>query len=116
MPKVPMVKMVTATEAKNRFGEMIKDAYLNDEHLIVKRDGIPVVAIISIQDYTRLVMGKDLPQELAETLQTESQAGQARAQLQSFLDTIHRKLPPIADEETEQDIQEAIKAVRSSGR
>jgi prevent-host-death family protein len=109
-----MVKMVTATEAKNRFGEIIKGAYLNDEHLIVKRDGIPVVAIISIQDYTRLVAGKDLPQEVAEELQTEAQAAQARTQLQAFLDGVHRKLPSIADEETEQDIQEAIQAVRSS--
>jgi prevent-host-death family protein len=109
-----MIKTVTATEAKNRFGEMIKGAYLNDEHLIVKRDGIPVVAIISIQDYTRLVAGKDLPQEVAEELQTEAEAAQARSKLQAFLDAIHRKLPSIPDEETEQDIQEAIQAVRSS--
>src|SRR3954468_6278513 len=101
-----MVKMVTATEAKNRFGEMIKGAYLNDEHLIVKRDGIPVVAIISIQAYTRLVAGEELPQEVVEELQTEAQAAQARSKLQAFLTAVHHKLPSIPDEETEQDIQE----------
>jgi prevent-host-death family protein len=70
--KTPMVKTVTATEAKNRFGEMIKGAYLNDEHLIVKRDGIPVVAIISIQDYTRLVAGKDRGRSSASTIEATS--------------------------------------------
>jgi prevent-host-death family protein len=106
--------MVTATDAKNRFGEMIKGAYLNDEHLIVKRDGIPVVAIISIQDYTRLVAGQVQPQEIPAELLTEAQAAQARTQLQDFLNSVHAKLPPSTDAETEQDIQEAIQAVRSS--
>jgi prevent-host-death family protein len=109
-----MVKTVTATEAKNRFGEIIKGAYLNDEHLIVKRDGIPVVAIISIKDYNGLVAGKDLPQEIADELQIAAGAAQARSELQTLLDAVHRKLPSVPDEETEQDIQEAVKAVRSA--
>ena len=45
-----MVRMVSATEAKNRFGAIIKQAYAGDEHLIVERGGIPVVVIVPIQD------------------------------------------------------------------
>jgi prevent-host-death family protein len=88
-----MVKMVTATEVKNRFGEIIKGAYLRDEHLIVKRGGIPVVAIISIQDYTKLIAPADLSQEVTQAMQTEAKAARARAQLQAFLDKVHREVP-----------------------
>jgi prevent-host-death family protein len=109
-----MVKTVTATEAKNRFGEIIKGAYLNDEHLIVKRDGIPVVAIISIKDYTGLVAGQELPQEVADELQAAADAAQARSELQDFLDAVEHKLPALPEEETEQDIQEAIQAGRAT--
>ena len=108
-----MVKMVTATEVKNRFGDIIKGAYLRDEHLIVKRGGIPVVAIISIQDYTKLVSSANLPQEIAQEIATAAKTGEALARFQAFLQSVHRKLPAIPDEETEKDIEEAITAVRS---
>jgi prevent-host-death family protein len=58
--KLP-VRVVTATEAKNRFGEIIKHAYQDAEHLIVQRDGIPVVAILPIADYERLLERQQAP-------------------------------------------------------
>ena len=60
MPKKLEVYIAPATEAKNRFGEIIKRAYSNGEHIIVERGGIPVVAIVPIQDYERLIDGQDL--------------------------------------------------------
>jgi len=48
-----MISIVKATEARIHFGEMIKRAYRGEEHLIIEKGGIPVVAIISVKDYER---------------------------------------------------------------
>ncbi|HIC95737.1 TPA: type II toxin-antitoxin system Phd/YefM family antitoxin [Candidatus Bipolaricaulota bacterium] len=46
-----MPATITATEAKNRFGEVIRRVYKNGETLIVERGGLPVVVIMPIQEY-----------------------------------------------------------------
>lgn len=56
MQQTATVRIVNATEAKNRFGEMIKHAYQDSEHLIVQRSGIPVVAILPMDEYERLMV------------------------------------------------------------
>ncbi len=113
LKKKPMIKVVTATEAKNRFGELIKGAYLREEHLIVKRDGIPVVAIVPMADYERLVNAEDLPADLADEIASSSKAMHARSQLAAFLDQVHDKIPDVPEEEVERDIAEAVQAVRA---
>ena len=67
MTKKPMVRTVTATEAQNRFGALIKHAYADAEHVIVERGGIPVVAIVPMQDYERLVAAAHLPDEVTSS-------------------------------------------------
>ena len=113
MNKRPIVKVVTATEAKNRFGELIKGAYLREEHLIVKRDGIPVVAIVPMADYERLVSAGELPPEVAQEVAASSKAMQARSELVAFLEQVHAKVPNVPEAEVERDIAEAVRAVRS---
>ena len=108
-----MIKVVTATEAKNRFGELIKQVYLGEEHLIVKRGDIPVVAIVSIADYEHFISPQDLPGEIARTVATGTEEERASRRLLAFLDQIHRKLPDVPEEEAEQEIQEAVQAVRT---
>jgi prevent-host-death family protein len=110
--KKPMVRIVTATEAKNRFGEMIKHAYLQEEHLIVERGGIPVAAIIPIQDYEQLVVPSDLPQEVAEAMTAGTKAASARGRLRAFLAGAHRQMPRLPTTEVDRDIKEAVTAVR----
>ena len=46
-----MPATITATEAKNRFGEVIRRVYKNGETLIVERGGLPVMAIVPMQAY-----------------------------------------------------------------
>lgn len=46
-----MSATITATEAKNRFGEVIRRVYRDGETLIVERSGLPVVAIVPVQEY-----------------------------------------------------------------
>ncbi len=114
MKRKPLIRVVTATEAKNRFGDLIKGAYLREEHLIVKRDGIPVVAIVPMTDYERLLNSMDLPDELSGDAQAGIKAAHARRRLLDVLSKAHLDLPEVAEEEVEADVAGAIRAVRSS--
>ena len=49
------IATISATEAKNRFGDVIRRAYRGQEHIIVERGGIPVVAILPISDYEQFL-------------------------------------------------------------
>lgn len=114
MKQRPRVKVVTATEAKNRFGELIKGAYLREEHLIVKRDGIPVVAIIPMAAYAQLAGTEALPAELAQEVAISSAELEARIQLGALLADVHAKVPAVPEDEAEQDIAAAVQAVREN--
>lgn len=61
---IPTVRHISATEAKNRFGEVIREAHQREHHLIVERDGIPVIAIVPVREYQRLI-------EAGSSVQTE---------------------------------------------
>ena len=116
MKKRHTIKVVTATEAKNRFGDLIRGAYLREEHLIVKRDGVPVVAIIPMSDYERLVNIEDMPEGIAEEVEVSIHEERARARLMDFLNKAQQDLPPVAEAEAARDIAEAIRSVRGDDR
>jgi len=44
-----MPTVISATEAKNRFGEVIRRVYRDGETFIVERDGLPVVMIVPVE-------------------------------------------------------------------
>jgi prevent-host-death family protein len=113
LKKKPVVRVVTATEAKNRFGDLIRGAYLREEHLIVKRDGIPVVAIVPMTDYERLVNPADLPDDVSDDVQASIKAVRARARLLDILDEASQELPEVSEEEVETDVTGAIHLSRS---
>lgn len=46
-----MKKVISATEARNKLGILLNRVYRSEEHLVVEKLGIPVAAIISLQDY-----------------------------------------------------------------
>jgi prevent-host-death family protein len=46
--------IVTATEARIHFGEMIRRACLEREPIVVEKDGIPAVVILSVGEYEEL--------------------------------------------------------------
>lgn len=48
---LPMQKVIAATEVRNKLGELLNRVYRRQEHLVVEKLGIPVAAIISMQDY-----------------------------------------------------------------
>lgn len=46
---------ISATQARVRFGEVIKRAYVGQEQVVVEKDGIPVVVILSFPYYEQLL-------------------------------------------------------------
>jgi len=116
MKERPTVRIVSATEAKNRFGAMIKHAYSEQEHLIVERSGIPMVAIIPLTDYGRWLAAEDLPAEVAEAVVTGMRHQLAQRRFLEFLDQVQARMPEVSEEEGERDIQEAIQAIRRSSQ
>jgi len=113
LKKRPLVKVVTATEAKNRFRELIEGAYLREEHLIVKRGGIPVVAIVPMADYERPARPEDLPAEVAGEVNSSIKEVRARVRLVTFLDQALEELPEVPEDEAGRDIEEAARATRT---
>ena len=107
-----MVRTVTATEAQNRFGALIKHAYADEEHVIVEHGGIPVVAIVPMQDYARLVAAEQSPEGVADDIASSGKAAAARARLKALLAEAHAQMPAVPEDEVEEDIREAIAAVR----
>ena len=53
-----MERVVTATEARVRFGEMMRRAVENREPIIVERSGKPYVVVLSVEEYDRLRDGR----------------------------------------------------------
>ncbi len=80
-----MGRVVSATEARIRFGELMRRVVERRETIIVERGGTAHVVVISIDEYERLLreqQGKDWKGLVA----------QARAQIQAELG--ERELPP----------------------
>jgi prevent-host-death family protein len=87
-----MERVVSATEARIHFGELMREAVESDEAIIVERGGRPQVVVLSVEEYERLRKGQrqDEWKELVD---------QARAQIEAHLGG--RTLPP-AEETLEQ--------------
>lgn len=45
---------ITAAEAKERFGELIRDVSEGHETVLIEKDGEPRAVVISLDEYTRL--------------------------------------------------------------
>lgn len=115
MKNTPTVRVVSATEAKNKFGEIIKHAYAADEHLIVEKSGIPVVAIIPMADYQQLVGAPFAMPEVTQKVDEASRRAQARRDLAEFLKQVHATMPQVDEdeEEAEKFIQSVVDEVRA---
>lgn len=110
----PIVRVVTATEAQNKFGEIIKRAYASDEHLIVERDGIPVVAIISITTYQQSVGAPPTAApEMIRRVASASERAEASRNLTALLDRRRAESADIDEEDTERLINTEVTKMRA---
>jgi prevent-host-death family protein len=106
-----MVQVVNATEAKNRFGQYIKNAYAEETRTIVERDGIAVAAIVPISDLEQLISSE----EAQENIKISQKQVKARRSLCVWMNKFHNKRSDLdlTDEDVADEVQEAINAVRS---
>ncbi len=55
-----MERVVTATEARMRFGELMRQVVELDQVVFVERDGVPRVVVLSVAEYERLRAGRQV--------------------------------------------------------
>ncbi len=89
-----MVVRMGAREARNNFAHLIGRVHYGGQVVIIERSGKPMVAVIPLEMYERLIAERE-----------------ARFQV---LDRIRRRLPDVPQAEVEQDVAEAIAAVRAA--
>ncbi|RME44372.1 MAG: type II toxin-antitoxin system Phd/YefM family antitoxin [Caldilineae bacterium] len=54
-----MERVVSATEARTRLGELMRRVAENQETVVIERGGQPYVAVISLEEYERLQRGTE---------------------------------------------------------
>jgi len=84
-----MGRVVTATEARIHFGELMREVVENQQPVIVERGGKPQVVVLSINEYETLLAGKVQREDWKELVRW------AREQVRADLGD--RKLPPAED-------------------
>jgi prevent-host-death family protein len=50
---------IPATQAHRQFGDLVRRAFSGKEHFIVEKDGLPVVAILSMAEYEDLMKERE---------------------------------------------------------
>lgn len=81
-----------AREARNNFAHLLGRVHYGGQVVIVERSGKPMVAVIPVEMYERLIAERE-----------------TRFQV---LERIRERLPNVPPEEVTQDVSEAIAAVR----
>ena len=81
-----MRRIVSATEARIRFGEVMREVVESGEPVIVERDGAPHVVVLSIGEYDRLLKTQQCQEDWSALID------QSRARVQADLGG--RELPP----------------------
>lgn len=90
------IRTIPALQARTRFGEIMKDVQGGRVRVLVEKSGVPMVGIISADEFRQLV---------AE-----------RAARFEVVDRIRKRMPPVSGSEVERDVREALKGVRRRRR
>mgnify|MGYP000569066614 CR=1 FL=1 len=88
-----MTQRIGAREARNRFADVMGLVHYGKQSVIIDRAGRPMVAIIPVEVYEKLVAERE-----------------ARFQV---LERIRGRLPEVAAEEVDRDVSQAISRVRA---
>jgi prevent-host-death family protein len=84
-----MGRVITATEARVHFGELMREVVENQQPVIVERGGKPQVVVLSINEYENLLAGQAQREDWRTLL--------AQAHERIRADLGDRKLPPPED-------------------
>ncbi|MGI5836673.1 MAG: type II toxin-antitoxin system Phd/YefM family antitoxin [Chloroflexota bacterium] len=97
--KEPVVQTVKASEAREHFSKLINRVFRREARVIVEKSGIPVAAIVSVEDLRRL---------------NEFEAKRDRKF--ELLDEIGEAFKDVPAEEIEREVAKAIAEVRQKSR
>ncbi len=89
-------KTIPALEARTHLGEIMKEVQGGRVRVLVEKSGIPMVGIISAEEFQRLITERE-----------------ARFDV---VDRIRSRIPGVPDTEVQRDIQEALKRARRRRR
>ncbi len=77
-----MTHTITATEAKNRLGTVLRNVYAKGEHIIIEKSGIPVVVIVPTADWEARWTGK-ISSKLSAKIHQASRMTKAQQRIQA---------------------------------
>jgi len=89
-------KTIPALEARTHLGEIMKEVQGGRVRVLVEKSGIPMVGIISAEEFQRLVAEREARFEV--------------------VDRIRSRIPTVPDTEVQRDVQEALKRTRRRRR
>ncbi len=90
------VKTVPALKARTHLGEIMKEVQGGRMRVLVEKSGVPMVGIISAEEFQRLIAEREARFEV--------------------VDRIRSRLPAVLDTEIERDVRTAVKDVRRRRR
>jgi len=70
----PMKVTLRSTDVQRHFKEVVNRAGSGQEHIIVERDGLPVIAIISMAEYDALMRERERQQQRIERFERAASA------------------------------------------
>ena len=89
-------KTIPALEARTQLGQIMKEVQGGRVRVLVEKSGVPMVGIISAEEFRRVIVERDARFEV--------------------VDRIRRRLPSVTDTEVQRDVREALKRVRRRRR
>jgi len=89
-------KTIPALEARTHLGEIMKEVQGGRVRVLVEKSGIPMVGIISAEEFQRLIAEREARFEV--------------------VDRIRSRIPTVPDTEVQRDVQEALKRTRRRRR
>jgi prevent-host-death family protein len=76
--EAPQKVTLRSTEVQRNFREVVNRAGSGQEHIIVERDGLPVIVMLSMAEYTSLMRERELrAQRLKQFEESARRIGQA---------------------------------------
>jgi prevent-host-death family protein len=95
----PMTKTIKASAARQQFSQLLNEVFREKSRVVVEKSGIPVAAIISASDFTRLAR-----------LEAERNKDFA------ILDEMRDAFKDVPAEEIEREVAKALSEVRKEQR
>jgi prevent-host-death family protein len=90
------IRTVTALEARTQLGQLMKDVQKGGARVLVEKSGVPMVGIISAEEFKRLVAEREARFEV--------------------VDRIRGRLRPVSEAEVLEDVRTAVKQARRRRR